>query len=581
MEKQEQITAEILRSKFESAVAEMRATLINTACSSTISESKECCCALFTESGLLVAIDNPLHMPSMTETAEAVLDYFQYDLGNEDVILTNDPYRGGARVQDFTVIAPISYEDEIVMYLGVRGHMEDFGGDLRGNYNPNATEIWAEGARCPPLKIYRDGKLLKDTLATITLNSRSPEAFRLDLDAMLAAVSIGNRRMTELFDGYGSGTVLTATNWVIDYAERRFKALIADWPAGEYVGQKLLAHDCQGREDLTVKTTVRVAQDGLELDFSGTDAQSTSFVNATKAVTFGYALMPVFAAFEGDVPKNAGTLRCVKLVSEPATLVDVAYPAPTAWSAQHVGCEVAAAVLDALCEFLPDKVTNVAANLMLLFTVQRGVRNGYTVEQLDVRDYARFGQGGCGGASGRDGWGMPGVSAEAPLPSVEMYEAESGGVVEKLELIEDSAGAGQWRGGAGTEVRIKLPKPAIGALYLTACVAAASQREAGLVGGRSGLSNKIEILAADEQTSVDKKVVDTLVAEDTRVAVITGGGDGWGSPLEREPELVLADVINGYVSIEAARRDYGVVIQPDEFALDLQQTEKTRSETKL
>jgi N-methylhydantoinase B len=578
MDKHQQITAEILRSKFESTIAEMRATLINTACSSTISESKECCSALFTETGLLVAIDNPLHMPSMVDTAACVLDYFQYDLGTEDVILTNDPYGGGTRVQDFTLIAPLSFEDEIVGYLGVRAHMEDFAGDLRGNYNPRATDIWAEGARCPPLKIYRDGKLLKDTLNTVTLNSRSPEAFRLDLDAMLAARNIGERRITELFRDYGLATVVGAMDWVIDYGERRFRALIANWPEGTFEGRTELPHDCHERTDLVIRTTLRIAQQKIELDFSGSDAQSSSFINAPRGVTLGHALLPIFAALDGEVPKNAGSLRCVEMLSKPGTLVDVSYPAPTAWSSQHVGCEVSSAVLDALSQVLPERCSNVAANLVLAFTVQRGIRNGYTVEQLGVRDYARFGQGGCSGASGRDGWGMPGVAATAPLPSAEMYEAGSNGLVEQMEFIEDSAGAGQWRGGNGTEVRIKLPEPDDGDLYLTACVVDQRDSESGLVGGNPGIRNRLEIHTQSEHKTIDRTYVDTLVGPGTRISIITGGGAGWGSPFDRSPESVLTDVANGFVSIEAAQRDYGVVIQPEQLVVDAQKTENVRSE---
>ena len=123
----------------------------------------------------------------------------------------------------------MSFAEEIVLYVGVRAHTEDIGGDLRGNYNPRATDIWAEGVRCPPVKIYRDGKLLKDTLNTIALNSRNPNAFRLDLEAMFSAVRIGQTRMTELLHDYGSGVVLDALDWSVDYAEARFSSLLKDW----------------------------------------------------------------------------------------------------------------------------------------------------------------------------------------------------------------------------------------------------------------------------------------------------------------------------------------------------------------
>ena len=245
----DKITAEILRCKFDAVVAEMRATLVNTACSTTVSEANQCCSALFTESGLLVTIDNPLHLSSMSDTAAAIFDYFQYDLGSEDVLLTNDPYGGGARVQEFTAFAPVSFEDEIVLYVGVRAHMEDVGGDLRGNYNPRATEIWAEGIRCPPIKIYRDGKLLKDTLNTIALNSRNPKAFRLDLEAMIAAIKIGQMRMQEQIHSYGIQVVLDAMNWSIDYAESRFTAMLKGWDNNKHEGTCILLHDGQQRDN--------------------------------------------------------------------------------------------------------------------------------------------------------------------------------------------------------------------------------------------------------------------------------------------------------------------------------------------
>ena len=328
----DKITAEVLRSKFDAVVAEMRATVINTACSTTVSEANQCCNGLFTEAGSLVTIDNPLYLSSMADTAAAVLDYFQYDLGSEDILLTNDPYGGGSRLQEFTAFAPVSFEEEIVLYVGVRAHTEDIGGDLRGNYNPRATDIWAEGVRCPPVKIYRDGKLLKDTLNTIALNSRNPKAFRLDLEAMFSAVRIGQTRMTELLHDYGSGVVLDALDWSVDYAEARFRSMLKDWGDISAEGSCRLMHDCQEREDLDIRVRLETTNGRLLLDFSETDAQSTGFINTTPAQALSYALLPVFASLGSDIPKNAGSLRCVDLVAPEGSLVNARMPAPTGWS---------------------------------------------------------------------------------------------------------------------------------------------------------------------------------------------------------------------------------------------------------
>jgi N-methylhydantoinase B len=573
----DKITAEILRCKFDAIVAEMRATLINTACSTTVSEANQCSSALFTESGLLVTIDNPVHLSSMSDTATAIFDYFQYDLGTEDVLLTNDPYGGGTHVQEFTAIAPVSFEDEIVLYVGVRAHMEDVGGDLRGNYNPRATEIWAEGIRCPPIKLYRDGKLLKDTLNTIALNSRNPNAFRLDLEAMMAALKTGQRRIQEQIQSYGIKVVLGAMNWSIDYAESRFSAMLKTWANATHEGSCTLLHDCQDRENLSIKVDMEIKDGRLGLDFSATDDQSLSFVNTTPSLALGYALLPIFAAFNTDIPKNAGSLRCVDMITREGSLLNAKSSTPTGWATAHVGSEIALAVTDALSQFLPDKIANVVGNPLLLYTILRGIRHGYTVEQMDVIDYARFSQGGCSGADGRDGWGMPGISAQTPLPSVELFEAEFGGEIKKLEYVSDSAGAGQWRGGLGTEASISLPVTESGDFYLTACVIP-YQQQAGFVGGAAGSENAIRISGSGEEVNVERAYVDQLAGADAELNILTGGGIGWGSPMLRAPELVLSDVLNGLVSLEAAKTDYGVVIDPENLQIDTGKTENLRNQ---
>ena len=573
----DKITAEVLRSKFDAVVAEMRATLINTACSTTVSEANQCCNGLFTEAGSLVAIDNPLHLSSMSDTAAAVLDYFQYDLGGEDILLTNDPYGGGSRLQEFTAFAPVSFEEEIVLYVGVRAHTEDIGGDLRGNYNPRATDIWAEGFRCTPVKIYRDGKLLKDTLNTIALNSRNPKALRLDMEAMFSAVRVGQTRMAELLHDYGAKVVLDALDWSIGYAEARFNSMLKSWGDTSAEGKCRLMHDCQGREDLNIHVRLEIANGRLLLDFSATDAQSTGFVNTTPAQALSYALLPVFALLGADIPKNAGSIRCVDLIAPKGTLLNADLPAPTGWSASHVGTEIMLAVTLALADLLPEKTANVAGNPMLIFMIRRGIRNGFTVEQLGFTDYARFTQGGCSGAAGRDGWGMPGISSTTPLPSIEMFEAEVDGEIRKLEYVTDSAGAGQWRGGPGTEARIELPDPDPDEFYLTACVIP-RQQASGFAGGTAGTDNAVQVRSGDETINVERAHVDQRLGQRPELTVTMGGGAGWGNPLARKPEQVLSDVLDGYISIAAAKAQYGVVVDPRKLDIDTTRTAELRKE---
>lgn len=573
------VLAEILRNKFMAVVEDMRATLINTAYSAAISESKECAHGLFTENGSLVATDNPVHMCSLTETAAAILDYFQFDLTGEDVIITNDPYSGGTHVQDFTILAPLTYEDEIVLHLVVRAHMADIGGELLGGYNPKATEIWAEGARFTPVKLYRDGKLQKDVLTTILLNSRAPDAFKLDLDAMMAALEVGKQRLNELIRHYGINVVLQAMNWAIEYAERRFGAEIAKWPEGEYEGVSLLAHDCHGRQELAVRVMMKINSARLELDFSSSDLQSTGFVNSTAANTYGYALLPILSVVEESIPKNAGILRRAKLITKKGTLVDSQLPAPTGWSPYHIGAEVSDAVADALAKLLPERVANTTANMLMANTLERVVRHGGTIEQVDLRNYALLCQGGCSGAKGRDGWGMPGVSAETPLPSVEMYEAQFGGFIIKTELITDSGGAGTWRGGLGTETVIQFPNRANN-LFLTVCVEASDSASGGFAGGRPGSRSAVQLVIDGKDRLIEQNLFEEQLKPGAELCLQMEGGVGWGPSWERDPALVLADVLNGYVSLEGAYKDYGVVMDPDGLTIKREATDKARKQLK-
>lgn len=566
------VTAEILRNKFDAIVAEMRATLTSTAYSPMIGEAQECCSAIFTENTSLVAIDNPVHLFSMADTATSILDRFQYDLGPEDMIVTNDPYSGGSRVQEFTLIAPVSDHDEIVFYLGVRGHIEDFGGDLRGNLNPKAREIWQEGARCTPVRLYRDGRLVQDALNTLLLNSRAPEAMQLDLEAMAAAITVGRRRFEELLGSHGRNIIVAAMEWTIDYAARRLSTLLSQWPTGSHQGVSILPHDCQNRENLHIRAALKVQNGLLKIDLSDSDDQSTGFTNITRSMACGYALLPVLAAVGTAVPRNSGIARCVEIATRPGSLVEPAYPAPTGWSVDHAGHEVANAVSTALAQLLPKATANVVANKLLAFTVKRGIRHGNTLEQLDTYDYSRFAQGGCSGTYECDGWGMATASAAAPLPSVELYETRAEGWISSLEFDVDSSGPGQWRGGPGTTARLMPVQATDGEHYLTACVIAMDPAKNGVADGQPGTANSLAVAMDGANKVIEKTLLDTPLTAGAEITLTMGGGAGWGHPFCRDPRLVLQDVLNDYVSRDAARQHYGVAIRADDTIDDAETT---------
>ncbi len=569
------ITSEILRNKFVAVVEDMRATLINTAYSEAVGQAHDCASAILSENGKLIATDSALQMFWFAETTKNVADYFEFDMTAHDVVLTNDPYGGGTRVAEFTLVAPVAHEDLIIMYLAVRARMSDAGGELLGAINPAARELWAEGVRITPVKVVRDGRLQNDVLTTVLLNSRLPEAFRLDLDAMMAAINVGKQRLSDLLQTYGTTAVLRAADWGLEYAARRVAAEISTWPEGDYRGESSLERDGHGRTDICVRVLVKVAKGHLELDFSESDSQSTAFINSTYANTWGYALLPILSVIDPSIPRNSGLADCVSVKTRKGTVVDPKLPAPTGWSHHHVGCEISEAVISALVQFMPERVANVAASMPLASTIAQAARHGGTIEQTGNRDYSRFCQGHCDAAYGRDGWGLPGVFAERPLPSAELYEIETGGRIDRLELVTDSGGAGQWRGGLSSEVVIAFPRGAE-ALLLSVFLTKPSIQIHRLSGGKRGAESTARLVTGDNIRTIENSILSEPVGAETGLVLQMTGGSGWGPPHKREPQAVLQDVLDGYVSVEKAALEYGVVVKVEAQEIDLDKTRLKR-----
>ncbi len=560
------VVASIVRSKLGSIVDDMATTLANTAHSSRISTSRAFACSVLDADGNVVALDNPLQLDTIAGSAAACLDYYRFATSPDDVILTNDPYGGGSTVQFFTIVAPLGYGDEIVAYLAVQAHMSDIGGVVMGNYHPTAIELWAEGARFTPLKIIVDGKRRRDAFDTVVLNSRDPEGFQGDLDAMLATAEIGRARLTALIDEYGLGTVEAAAQASIDYAERRLRAELARIPPGTYRGEGALDHDGQGRENLVVRATLECDAEGLTIDLTESDDQSAGFANSPASNTRAYALLPLLALLADDVPYNEGLRRAAEITTRPGSLVDPAFPAPTGWCRQHPGFEIAEAVSHALSEAVPELAGLGFANQSLLFSVTKDVRVGSVEEQLGVTDYAELGPPGAPAQSEGDGWGRPGPASVGLLPSIEEFESEVDATVGRLEFVPDSAGAGRWRGAPGTETQIRLPAGSKEKLF--ACLSGTVHGHEGYASGAAGGLASLELASDEAKEAIEALAQDHDLSAGTELRFRSPGGGGFGDPHERPAESVREDVLAGYVSAEQAGTAYGVALDPGSLELD-------------
>jgi N-methylhydantoinase B len=553
------VTASILGAKLEATVRDMATSLMNVAPSRQLSTARSYGCAILDENAEIVATDAPLHLPTLQDTVATCLEYYRFETAFDDVIITNDPYSGGSSVHYLTVVAPFGYDDETVAYLAVQAHMPDIGGTVMGNYHPLAWEIWQEGALFTPLKIVIDGKRRRSAIDTLLLNGRDPDAFRGDLDAVLATIDVGRERLRGLISDHGLGMVHRGMAASIDYAQRRFEAALQRIPDGTFSGEATLDHDGQGREGLTVRVRLERKGDQVSLDFAGTDEESRGFVNSPESNTRAFALLPLLGLLDDSVPYNVGLLRAFDISAPEGSLVSPRRPAPTGWCRDHVGYEIAEAVGQALAAALPDDAGVGAASRSLVFTIDKQQRVGGVVEQLSRTDLGQLTQPGASATAHGDGWGAPGATGRALLPSIEEFESESPLQIRRLEYVEDSAGAGRFRGAPATETVISVPPG--GHDHLFACAAGRTHRPPGRSGGASPNPGGVRVVVDVETVDVEAVDYDRPLAAGAEIHIVALGGAGWGDPGERDPDAVRADVRDGYLSARAAASLYGVEIE--------------------
>lgn len=546
------VVLSIVGGRLRSIVDDMATTLANTARSSRISVRRQFACALLDGACRAAAVDNPRFVAALQATTQRCVDAFRFDLADDDVLITNDPYGGSPSVHYFTVVAPIRLSRDAKAYVAVQAHMADIGGWVMGNYDPTAHEVRTEGVRFSPMKIIKFGRRRRDVVETLVLNSRLGDTFEGDLSGQLAAVALGRRELDRLATRYGPRLILEGMERAIAYSERRARLALERIPVGRYEGEATF-----GAGDGRWRVHVVLHRSGEEttLDFSQSDRQAPIFLNCPPSTTMSQALIPLLGLLDEDIPWNAGILAALQIVARQGTLVAPRYPGPTGWSPEHVGCEVAESVRQALAAALPDRVGPGLPSRDLAFTVCRERRRGSVEEQLRVTDLSVLAQPGSGAASEVDGWGQPGPEALGRLPSIEEFERETGLAIRELEYRPDSGGAGAARGGLGTRTVVEFPPGSAEHLY--AVVGSASTGDAGTRGGRAGSPSAIALLLEDGAESLTGVVTNLPLAGGTAVRIDSAGGAGFGDPADRSAERIRDDVIGGRVSPAAAREVFG------------------------
>jgi N-methylhydantoinase B len=508
----------------------------------------------------------PAHIFGALAANEALVEVFGGDLHDGDVLLLNDPYLGGSHQADWTLIGVVALGEEEWLFPSVRAHMSDFGGVVPGGYNPDARDIWQEGYRIPPVRLAEAGVVREDLWRLLVANSRLSETLNGDLQALVAGCSVGAREIRQLIAKHGAGAVSASIQHYFAYAADRFRAEVRRWPDGVYVGERLLDHDSAGNRDIRVRATVTVAGDRLAIDLAGSDPQCPGYINSVPGSTISNALLAVCVVLPDDIPANSGMLRLIDVSAPEGSVTNPLPPAPVMSSTTTIGYEVADAVMKAFEQITPERVGEPGLGYCLCTTYGRDHR--YNDELYFTIEYGNT-EVSAGGAYGTDGWGAWTAPVCALImANIETQELQFPFLYETSEYADDSCAAGRWRGVPAFIMKRRI----VGKNPAFVSLTQESNRHSlpGYAGGLNGRSSYAILRPGGPgERLVTESVREIELAPGDVLYTFKGGGGGWGPPLERDPQLVLADVLDGLVSIDTARANYGVEVRARAGRLEL------------
>ena len=545
------VTLAILKGRLEQIADEMDATLFRSAFNPIIAEAHDASHGIYDaitgetlvqgKSGL------PIFVGVMAFAVKAVIEKVARDgnLSDGDVFIFNDPYEGGTHLSDFRLVKPIYRNGTVFCYLASVGHWHDVGGNVPGNYNPEATESFQEGMLIPPVKLFSAGVLNTDIVDILSSNSRLPNSLYGDLNGQINALDLGHQRLNDLLDQYGETDIQTALGLLKSRANRMMRDHLQALPNGTISVEDFLDND--GVHDVALKLAVDLSIDGerLTVDFSRSSQACAGPVNISRSTTIAATYVALKHIFT-DVPANAGVLQPVEFIIPEDSFLSVKAPKPVGGYTETI-----LRLIDVLfCAFehiAPERVNGCAYGTINALSMAGHRSNGARWVMFSF-----FG-GGHGGHPEGDGLnhGNAPIST-ATIPPLEILEAAYPVAFTQWALRPDSGGVGKHRGGLGAIYEIEL-------LEESATVFLFGERgkfpPPGVVGGGAGAMNKFAYQSADEETAFpDKtpplasKITGVKLRRGQRVRLETPGGGGYGNAQERPEELIRNDLAQGYVS---------------------------------
>ncbi len=568
------ISLALVQNRLDHVARQMGWVMVRTSRSPIFNQSHDFSCFITDAEGTLVSQADgiPIHTGGGGFAVRALLKFFAGRIAWDDVFLLNDPYvAGGNHLPDWVIARPVFVDGTLVAFTCNRAHQSDIGGGAAGTYNPQATEIFHEGIRLPPLKLYERGQVRDDLWHLLMINTRTPHLLDGDLRAMVGSTRIGAEEVAATVRDLGIDSALAHFRGILDHADRRLRQALTEIPDGVYAAEERFDTDCFEPMDIRLMTTITKSGDRLTVDFTGTAPQIRGFKNSSVANTYSAVYAGIASFFDVDLPRNEGTFRSVTIIAPEGTIVNARAPAPMTMCTVFPAHEIMHMIWWALAKAAPQR--SLAGWGKNSFPNSSG-------RDADGRTWIMYnwgGNSGAGAAMGRDGFNQMGpmiTLGGLTIPNAETYEQLYPVLVRRHELRCDGGGPGKFRGGTGVVYEVDVLSEAE---YSFRAEGLSRPTGIGVLGGESGAIGTIVLTEIDGQPRQGPAYGIWRLGP-ARLAIQSPGGGGVGDPLEREVERVVRDVRDGVVSPDVAKDVYGVVMRADGKAAQVAATARRRQE---
>jgi N-methylhydantoinase B len=571
------VTFSVILNRFNRIAEEMTVTLEQAAWTPILAICRDFSCAIYDVRRRQVCMFDalPIHTTSLHTVLDAITDAFGDDIADGDVFMSNDPYRGNTHIGDLVTACPVFVDGQHLFWSVTRGHQLDTGAPIPSSIVPAARNIWQEGITIPPVRVVAGGVPRSDVIDLYLANVRYPELLEGDLMAQLGSIERGRQRLVELCEEYSVDTVVAYVDELIAYADRRMADELRAIPNGTYTAIGWVDTDGVTATDIPVAVTVTVSDGRVVVDFAGSGPQGAGGVNGSEATARATAVVPFLCYIAADIPHNHGCIAHIEVRAPKGTICNAEYPASTSCATSLPSDLMHSLVNMAMAQAIPEKVPAGGARQANIPQLSGVTEDGEAWGAMLFN-----GTAGSGASAGTDGWPLyesMGGMGEVKTQSVEQIEIAYPLRIEEVEVEPDSMGFGEHIGGPGVRMRVRSLEGDVECItFGDGC----ANPPHGVLGGTAGVGGGTYVEpdggGGRRFVSACGRVV--VTPNETWVSVSSGGG-GYGHPARRPADQVRRDVVNGVISAEAARSEFGVVLsRHSELEVDEEATARLRAD---